>query len=77
MAPFCGKRRTSDDFVPLGGTPLKTAVKMSVAVATFFVVAFAMQADEDHIRWVKKGAPTETYVTGGRGLWNNPERPTV
>ncbi len=44
---------------------MKTAVKMSVAVATFFVVAFAMQADEDHIRWVKNGAPTETYVTGG------------
>src|SRR6266567_3945922 len=24
-----------------------------------------MQADEDHLRWVKNGAPTETYVTGG------------
>jgi hypothetical protein len=44
---------------------LRTVVKILVAVLAVFVVAFATQADEDHIRWTKNGAPTETYVTGG------------
>jgi len=44
---------------------LKTAFKIFVAIAGLFVAAFAMQADEDHIRWTKNGAPSETYITGG------------
>jgi len=44
---------------------VKTAVKISVAIAALFVAAFATQADEDHIRWIKNGAPAETYITGG------------
>ena len=44
---------------------MKTAVKISVAIAALFVAAFATQADEDHIRWIKNGAPAETYITGG------------
>jgi hypothetical protein len=44
---------------------LKIAVKIFVALSAVFITAFATQADEDHIRWIKNGAPTETYITGG------------
>jgi hypothetical protein len=44
---------------------LRTAVKILVAVSALLVAAFATQADEEHIRWSKNGAPTETYITGG------------
>jgi hypothetical protein len=57
--------RLSGDLVRSGGTPLKTAMKVSAVVAAVFAAAFATQADEEHIRWIKNGAPTETYVTGG------------
>src|SRR5216684_3464835 len=45
--------------------PLKIAVKIFVALSAVFIAAFATQANEDHIRWIKNGAPTETYITGG------------
>ena len=44
---------------------MRTAVNIFVVVSAAFIAAFATQADEDHIRWKKNGAPTETYVTGG------------
>jgi hypothetical protein len=44
---------------------LKTALIVTAAVAALFVTAFATQADEDHLRWTRNGAPTETYITGG------------
>jgi hypothetical protein len=44
---------------------LKTAAKVLLIVAAVFSAALATPADEEHIRWIKNGAPTETYVTGG------------
>jgi hypothetical protein len=45
--------------------PLKTATRISLGIAALCVAVCATQADEDHIRWKKNGAPTETYITGG------------
>src|SRR5260370_20144875 len=53
------------NFVRSGGKTLKIAVKVLVTVSALVIAAFATQADEDHIRLIKNGAPTETYVTGG------------
>ena len=44
---------------------MKIGIKNSVAIAAIFAAAFATQADEDHIRWTRSGAPSETYITGG------------
>jgi len=44
---------------------LKTAVRVFAVMAVLCVAAFATQADEDHIRWKRNGAPAETYITGG------------
>lgn len=40
-------------------------MKILVAIAGLFVATFATQADEEHLRWTKSGAPSETYITGG------------
>jgi len=40
-------------------------LKIFVAIAALFLAPFATQADEDHIRWTRNGAPSETYITGG------------
>jgi hypothetical protein len=48
-----------------GGIGVRIAVRVSVAAAALFVAAFATQADEEHIRWKRNGAPGETYITGG------------
>jgi hypothetical protein len=38
---------------------------MLLVAAAFLSMAFATQADDDHVRWKRNGAPTETYITGG------------
>src|SRR5260370_2633029 len=52
-------------FVRAGGKTVEVAGKVLVAVSALVMAAFGTQADEDHIRLIKNGAPTETYVTGG------------
>lgn len=41
----------------------------ALAFAALFIAALAgmtaTQADEDHVRWTRNGAPAETYITGG------------
>jgi hypothetical protein len=44
---------------------VRKAVLVTAAVAAVFVGTFATQADEDHVRWSRNGAPAETYITGG------------
>lgn len=44
---------------------MRKTIKILVPIAGLFVAAFATQADEEHLRWTKNGAPSETYVTGG------------
>lgn len=44
---------------------MRKAVLVTAAVAAVFVAAFATQADEDHVRWNRNGAPAEVYITGG------------
>jgi hypothetical protein len=65
MTPFAGSGGLPGDSVRTGGTLLKIASKVLVTVSAIFLAAFATQADEDHIRWTKNGAPAETYITGG------------
>lgn len=48
-----------------GEIPLRKTMKILVAIAGLFVATFATQADEEHLRWTKSGAPSETYITGG------------
>jgi hypothetical protein len=45
---------------------LKFACKALLAIAPLCLAVSATQADEDHIRWKKNAAPSETYITGGK-----------
>ena len=47
------------------GALVRLGVKLAVAAATLAVGTFAIDAQEEHVRWTRNGAPTETTITGG------------
>ena len=44
---------------------MKARIGIFSAVATLFALAFASQADAQHVTWNRNGAPAQTYITGG------------
>jgi len=44
---------------------VRLAVRLAVAAAACTIGVFAIRASDDHVRWTRNGAPTETTITGG------------
>jgi hypothetical protein len=47
------------------GALVRLGMKLVVAAATLAAGIFAIDAQEEHVRWTRNGAPTETTITGG------------